>query len=88
MSSLRRNKRVAGLEFVSICQDASKHRTTCEFLKCPSFSFRTYSSEALVVQFKTKHSSCQKIVIQGDGKHTQQSAKEGKIKTLKKKQKT
>ena len=74
MSSLKRNKIVASLEFGSMCQDVSKHRKTCGFLKCPSFSFHTYSSEELNVQFKKKHSSCQNIVNQGDGKHTQQSA--------------
>ena len=57
MPSLNRNERVAclecGREYTRL--HASRHRRTCEVLKCSNCNFCTYSSEDLTNQFMKKH---------------------------------
>ena len=73
MSSMNKNERVAcnerGGEYT--CKDASRHRRTCDVLKCSICNFYTYSSVELTYHIKKKAFFCQRNVKYG--KDTQQS---------------
>ena len=63
MPSLNRNERVeclvCGREYTH--KDVSRHRRTCNVLKCSNSNFYTYSNEELTYHIK-KLSSCQQNV--------------------------